>query len=211
MLRRAVALGVALSSFALQAVVGQQARRGPDDVVRAVLRADSVNDWHSLLALTHPDAITEFRESTVREFTFDGSEFPGMPAMSQCMKDEMARSRKFRLDSIYQVASVNELAKLPADSVFARERRWRDRFPRPSPGDARMPQSRYSYLGHLTLDDSTAYGILVETWDRLPMPEWPARRPQVITIRKFGGEWRTMLDVDLLRGGAHVDVIEGCN
>jgi hypothetical protein len=80
MLRRAVALAVALSSFALQAVAGQQARRGPDDVVRAVLRADSVNDWRSLLALTHPDAITMFRESTVREFTFDGSEFPGMPA-----------------------------------------------------------------------------------------------------------------------------------
>jgi hypothetical protein len=210
MLRRALTLALSFSCMALQSVGGQRAAR-PDDVVRAVLQADSVNDWRALLALAHPAAIAEFRESTISGFTFDGSEFPGMPPLSQCMKDEMARSRQRKLDSIYQVPSVQALEKLPADTVFARERRWRAHFPRTSPGDTLMPRSHFTYLGHLMADDSTAYGILVETWTRRPTPDWPVRRAQTITIRKVGAEWRTMLDADLLGGRAFVDMISDCN
>jgi len=210
-LRGVLTVATVLSCSALQPAGGQQPARGPDEVVRAVLRADSLNDWRSLLALAHPAAIAEFRNSVIEELTFDASEFPVMAPMNQCMKDHMARSRQSRLDSIYRVPSVDALKKLPADTLFARDRRWRDQFQRVLRTDPLASHPHYTYLGHLTADDSTAYGIVVETRDRLPMPEWPARRPQIITIRKLGAEWRTMLDIDMLRGGAHVDLISECN
>jgi hypothetical protein len=159
-LHRVLSIAVACSFSALQIAGAQRSARGPDDVVRAVLRADSVGDWRSMLALAHPDAIAEFREAQVRGLSFDGSEFPGVQPLSQCMKDQIAQSRRVQLDSIYQVSSVDALAKLTADTVFARHRRWQAHFPRTPPEDTLMPRPRYAYLGHLMADDSTAYGIL---------------------------------------------------
>jgi hypothetical protein len=208
--RHMLALAVACSFCALQLAGAQRPARGPDDVVRAVLRADSVGDWRSILALTHPAAIAEFRKSQILSLAFDTTETFMMRELSQCVKDQIARGHRMQLDSIYRVSSVDAFAKLPADTVFARHRSWLAKFPRTALEDSLVPRPRRAYLGHLMADDSTAYGIIVETWKRLPMPDWPARQPKVITIRRLGPDWRTMLDVDFLNGGGHAYGFDGC-
>ena len=208
--RHLFAIAVTCSLCASQLAAAQRPVRGPDDVVRAVLRADSAGDWRSILALAHPSAIAEYRKSQVLSLAFDTTESFMMREVPQCMKDQIAGSRRMHLDSIYRVSSVDELAKLPPDTVFARHRSWMAKFPRPSPEDTIMPRARLAYLGHLMADDSTAYGIILQTWNRLPTPDWPGRRPLVITLRRLGPEWRTMLDADFLQSGVGVVVTEDC-
>jgi len=116
-----------------------------------------------------------------------------------------------QLDSVYHVSSVTELGALPGDTVFARYRRWQAHFPGASPADTADSSPRRTYLGHLSPDDSTAYGIILEIWDRPPMPDWPSRRPQLITVRRVGAEWRTMLDVDFLQGGSRIEMFDDCD
>jgi hypothetical protein len=209
-LRRMFAIAVACSFSTSQLAGAQRQARGPDDVVRAVLRADSVGDWRSILALAHPDAIAEFRKSRLLSLAFDTTETFMMRELSQCMKDEIARSQRMQLDSIYRVSSIDALARLPADTVFARHRRWMAHLPRTFPADSLMPRKHYSYLGHVMADDSTAYGIIIERWNRLPTPDWPGRRPLIITLRRLGPDWRTMLDADFLEGGVGIAISEGC-
>jgi len=90
------------------------------------------------------------------------------------VKEKIELANKLQLDSVYHVASATELGALPPDTVFARYRRWQARVQNVSPPDTDSSLPRRRYLGHLSPDDSTAYGIILESWDRPPMPDWPA-------------------------------------
>jgi len=210
-MRGALVLLVSLCFFPTYRAWPQNAVRGPDDAVRALLRADSLGDWRSILRIAHPDALREFRESEVRALSSTQDDSVLMRDISQCMKEKIELANKLQLDSVYHVASPTELGALPPDTVFARYRRWQARFPSVSPPDTDSSFPRHRYLGHLSADDSTAYGIILELWDRPPMPDWPARRPQLITVRRVGAEWRTMLDVDFLEGGSRIQTLDSCD
>ena len=57
------------------------AQETPEAVAAAVLRADSIHDWRLLLALTHPDALREFRHNQLQIFkTEDLPGYPGLDA-----------------------------------------------------------------------------------------------------------------------------------
>ena len=142
--------------------------------VRALLRADSLGDWRSILRIAHPDALREFRESEVRALSSTQDDSVLMRDISQCVKEKIELANKLQLDSVYHVASATELGALPPDTVFARYRRWQARVQNVSPPDTDSSLPRRRYLGHLSPDDSTAYGIILESWDRPPMPDWPA-------------------------------------
>jgi hypothetical protein len=208
-MRGSLLLLASLCCFPAHRARPQNATRGPDDAVRALLRADSLGDWRSILRIAHPDALREFRESEVRALSSTQDDSVLMRDISQCVKEKIELANKLQLDSVYHVASATELGALPPDTVFARYRRWQARVQNVSPPDTDSSLPRRRYLGHLSPDDSTAYGIILESWDRPPMPDWPAR-PQLITVRRVAAEWRTMLDVDFLQGGSRVQMFDAC-
>jgi hypothetical protein len=195
MTRRLASLLLILAARA--APLAAQGEPGVDDIAHAVLRADSTRDWRALLFLAHPTAIVEFKESQVRQLSLDRDEaFAAAARESRCLQQSMAKWRRLTLDSIYHVPSSAALSQLPPDTVFVLYQRWYARRPSMADMDSLMPHAERRYVGSVQANDTTAYGILLEVWKVLPMPEWPAEQAQVMTFRRFQGAWRSMLDPD---------------
>jgi hypothetical protein len=116
------------------------------------------------------------------------------------MQATIERWRRRTLDSIYRVPSVAALEALPADTVFARYQRWWGRSLEPGRENASMRMPVVRYLGHVIADDSTAYGVMLETYEALPDPDAPREQLSIMTFRRFGAGWRSMLDAGMTGG-----------
>lgn len=172
----------------------------PDDVAIALLRADSLGDWRAVLRLGHPDAIADFRRGELERLRGDWLNEMGSGSVRACMSRHLARQIREALDSTYRVATVDALARLPADTVFARYHAWKAQFRPPPDVDSSFTRPLRTYLGHVLANDSTAYGVLIESWPRHPVPGWPATEPKIMTLRRYGTGWRSMLDPEMSRG-----------
>ena len=173
---------------------GQYEYGSPEAAADAVLRADSLHDWRLLLALTHPDALKEHKRDQLR--IFELPDMPSLPGEGPCMAKHFEAWRRMLLDSVYRVPSLDSLRNLGPDTVFARDQRF---FGRP----AKLRAQEDSFvptrviLGHVIADDSTAYVVLELRYPVVRLPDWPRREAKLMTLRRYQGAWRTMLDPDL--------------
>ena len=208
-MRIAICVLASLSISAHRGACQQIEFQSPDDVARAVLRADSLRDWRSLLALAHPIAIADFKRFELMRLG-DNVRSRSMLSMDSCMQAQLSRLARITLDSVYRVSSAEELAQLSPDTVFTRYHLWYARFAPTAEMDSVMARPVRSYVGHVLANDSTAYGVLLETYNRLPFPDWPAEQSHIMTFRRFGSGWRSMLDPDFAHATS-VTMFEGCN
>ncbi len=187
----------------------QQSPVPPDEVARAVVRADSAGDWAALLRLAHPDALIQFRAIQVFQLgmlSVDryGTEFPGMDSSSHARWTQaLARHERFLLDSVFQVPTADSLAHTSPDTVFAR--RVRQAFATATADSAEAVAHRepmYQVVGAVKAHDTLAYVVLVRTLKQPlgPIPELFRDHPretqqtEVMVLRRHGREWRSMLD-----------------
>jgi len=153
---------------------GQGPSRSPEEVAAAVLKSDSLHDWRMLLALAHPEALLTYRTDLMQRFRVE--DFPGMADAIGCL-------RKYREQRYY-----------------ARNRAGAPRVPT----DTFSVLPTWTVLGHVTADDSTVYVVVERRFPRPPTPDWPERLPEIMTLRLFRGEWRSMLDPDIASGSGAV-------
>jgi hypothetical protein len=174
-------------------------------VARAVLSADSSGDWATLLRLAHPDALRQFRALQVFQLRMmgdtarpPGDTFEVDSAQHRRFAERRMEYQRTVLDSIFLVHDVDALARLPADTVFAR---WmRAVHPSDSTRPA-GPRSSARLVGVLPANDTLTYAVVVRSIPRLPgpMPEplrdlpQPEENPEVMVLRRLGDEWRSML------------------
>jgi len=186
----------------------QQARVAPpEDVARAVLRADSAGDWAGVLALAHPEALTRFRARQVFQLRMLGAQ--GWPAPDTAATDSTgdstaeahwrelrARQERFMLDSVFQVPNADSLARTSPDTVYAR---WVRGIRERSAPDS---TPRYRVVGAVKASDTLAYVVMERPLDQPlgPLPEMfrdlprETRMAVVMVMRRQGREWRSMLD-----------------
>lgn len=186
----------------------------PEEVARAVFRADSVGDWATLLRLAHPDALTRFRGFQTWQLRFlDSRNQPRTDSLNTDStvsadstvqarwRGARARQERFMLDSVFQVPDVDSLAHTAPDSVFAR---WFRAARAMKAGDSAAPQARpvYRVIGSVKASDTLAYVVVERPVEQPlgPMPEmfrdFPRETSQadVMVMRRHGREWRSMLD-----------------
>jgi hypothetical protein len=175
----------------------------PEEVARAVLRADSAGDWATVLALAHPEALTRFRARQVFQLRMLGAQ--GWPAFDSASTDSTAeahwrevraRQERFMLDSIFVVPDVDSLARTSPDTVYAR---WARGIRTRSGADS---TSGYRVVGAVTASDTLAYVVMERPLEQPlgPLPEMfrdlprETRMAVVMVMRRYGREWRSMLD-----------------
>jgi hypothetical protein len=218
---RTVALCIALASgTAGSAAAAQHAPPlPPDEVARLVLRADSSGDWATLLRLAHPDALIRFRALQTWQVHFlsvgAGPEVDSaaLDTSQTHLRETLTRRERFLLDSVFQVPDVDSLAHTSPDSVLAR---W---VRAAGPGDSaagRPPRHpTYRVIGAIRESDTLAYvvvvrslhqplGLMPEMFRDFPREEY---QPDVMTMRRHGGEWRSMLEP--LSDRAHLSLYPG--
>lgn len=181
----------------------------PDSVARAVVRADSAGDWAGLIRLAHPEALIRFRNLQVFQLRMLGStEWPGLESMGldsaaheRWQAQRMQRER-FILDSVFQVPDVDSLAHTASDTVLAR---WLRSALAAMAGDsaaASLAQPPRRVVGAVRASDTLAYvvverrvlqplGPIPELFRDLPRESYQA---DVMVMRRFGREWRSMLE-----------------
>jgi hypothetical protein len=175
----------------------------PEEVARAVLSADSAGDWAAVLALAHPEALTRFRDRQVFQLRMLGAQ--GWPGSDSASADSTAeahwravrtRQERFMLDSIFQVPNADSLARTSPDSVYARwVRGIRARTGADSTGG-------YRVVGAVKANDTLAYVVMERPVEQPlgPLPEMfrdlprETRMAVVMVMRRYGREWRSMLD-----------------
>lgn len=186
----------------------------PEELAEVVLAADSSRDWRTILQVAHPYALLEFREMQLRMLEPEPMPFQ---AMDSCMRG-MFRSANFTtqrqahlrytLDSVFRVPSLDSLKHLRPDTMFARYGEHASRMPMPRGMDPHAPTRRV--LGALLGPEETAYVVVYEHYDSLPMPTWPRERTEIMTFRREKGEWRSMLDGPLgFSSGSGMVMISG--
>jgi hypothetical protein len=181
----------------------------PEDVARAVLRADSAGDWAGVLALAHPEALTRFRARQVFQLRMLGAQ--GWPDSDSTSSDSTAstdsaaeahwrevraRQERFMLDSVFQVPSADSLARTSPDTVYAR---WVRGIRARSGVDSTQG---YHVVGAVKASDTLAYVVMERRLEQPlgPLPEMFRDLPKethmtvVMVMRRLGREWRSMLD-----------------
>jgi hypothetical protein len=179
----------------------------PEDVARAVLRADSAGDWGTVLALAHPEALTRFRSRQVFQLRMLGAQ--GWAATDAVADSAAADStaeahwrkvrasrERFMLDSIFQVPDADSLARTSPDTVYAR---WVRGIQARSEADS---TPGYRVVGAVKASDTLAYVVMERPLDQPlgPLPEMFRDLPRethmavVMVMRRHGREWRSMLD-----------------
>jgi hypothetical protein len=190
-----------LASLPPDASAQQSPVMPPDEVARAVLRADSAGDWQTVLRLAHPDALSRFRGRQVFQLRMLGT--PAWPATDAAVRDSAGlgtptadsagtdslspdstvqarwqrirgEQQRFMLDSIFQVPDVDSLARTSPDTVYAR---WVRGMQARSRGDtaAQRPPERppYRVVGAVKASDTLAYVVMERPLVQPlgPMPE----------------------------------------
>jgi hypothetical protein len=208
--RRTIPLTLAL----LTGIVGTTAAQRkavppPEEVARAVLRADSAGDWATVLALAHPEALTRFRARQVFQLRMLGAQ--GWPDSDSTSTDSAAsadstaeahwrevraRQEHFMLDSVFQVPSADSLSRTSPDTVYAR---WVRGIRARSRADSTQG---YHVVGAVKASDTLAYVVMERRLEQPlgPLPEMFRDLPRethmavVMVMRRYGREWRSMLD-----------------
>ena len=181
----------------------------PEEVAKAVLRADSAGDWATVLSLAHPDALVRFRARQVFQLRMLGAQ--GWPATDSLSTDSTvstdstaethwrevrARQERFMLDSVFQVPNADSLSRTSPDTVYAR---WiRGIRARTLPDST----SGYRVVGAVKASDTLAYVVMERPLEQPlgPLPEMFRDLPRetqmavVMVMRRVGREWRSMLD-----------------
>ena len=209
-LRRPTMVLAILAVPAARSAAQQQPAAPPDEVARAVVRADSAGDWETLLRLAHPDALIRFRaHQTFQLRMLASTGWPGMESMgvdsTVQARWQRARGRQERLmlDSVFQVPTVDSLAHTSPDTVFARWVRGTRAVKTDDSGTAaptRPPP--YRVIGAVRASDTLAYVVVERPVEQPlgPMPEMfrdlprETHRTEVMVMRRYGREWRSMLD-----------------
>ncbi|MGH7579835.1 MAG: hypothetical protein ACREM9_06665 [Gemmatimonadales bacterium] len=209
--QRPTAVVLAWTILAGLPAAAQQPRPAPpDEVARAVVRADSAGDWATLLGLAHPDALIRFRALQTFQLRMLGrTDWPGMESASTDStvqaRWERARTRqeRFLLDSVFQVPTVDSLAHTSPDSVFGR---WFRRMRVMNAGDSTTAATTqpppYRVIGAVRASDSLAYVVMERAVEQPlgPLPEMfrdfphQTRQTEVMVMRRQGAEWKSMLD-----------------
>jgi hypothetical protein len=202
--RRAIPLALALLTGISGRTAAQRAPvHPPEEVARAVLRADSAGDWAAVLALAHPEALTRFRARQVFQLRMLGAQ--GWPGSDSASTDSTAeahwrqvrsRQERFMLDSIFQVPDADSLAQTSPDTVYAR---WVRGIRARTGADS---TSGYRVVGAVKASDTLAYVVMERRVDQPlgPLPEMFRDLPRetqmavVMVMRRYGREWRSMLD-----------------
>jgi hypothetical protein len=182
----------------------------PDEVARAVLRADSAGDWATVLTLAHPEALARFRARQVFQLRMLGGH--GWPANDTAVTDSLAeahwqqvrgRQERFLLDSIFQVPDADSLARTSPDTVYARWiRGLQARIERDSTAPSSPASPSYRVLGAVKASDTLAYVVMERPVEQPlgPLPQmfrdWPRETHMavVMVMRRYGKDWRSMLD-----------------
>lgn len=188
----------------------QQKPMPPDEVARAVLRADSAGDWATVLALAHPEALARFRARQVFQLRMLGN--LGWPGTETETSDTTvvahwqrvrARQERFLLDSIFQVTGADSLARTSPDTVYARWVRGMGAYAERDSAAARpLPAPAYHVVGAVKASDTLAYVVMERRLEQPlgPLPEMFRDLPRethmavVMVMRRLGAEWRSMLD-----------------
>jgi hypothetical protein len=178
----------------------------PEEVARAVLRADSAGDWTTLLQLSHPEALIRFRAFQTWQLRFLRGGWPPPDTLADTTaqgrwRDARARKERFMLDSVFQVPDVDSLAHTSPDSVFARWFRAVGTTRAADSGAAAQPQVA-RVVGSVKASDTLAYVVVERPVEQPlgPLPEmfrdFPSEpyRAEVMVMRRHGREWRSMLD-----------------
>ena len=192
----------------------------PEQVARAVIHADSIGDWAALVRLAHPDALVRFRGLQTFQLRMLGrAEWPMMDslALDSLGMDSLgvdstvqarwqrARTRqmRFMLDSVFLVPTVDSLAHTLPDTVFAR---WFREARAASGNDSAAPAPKrppaYRVIGAVRASDTQSYVVVVRPVVQPlgPMPEMfrdfprETHQTEVMIMRRYGKEWRSMLD-----------------
>ena len=192
----------------------------PEQVARAVVRADSTGDWATLVRLAHPEALIRFRGLQAFQLRMLGSaEWPALDSLATDSlgldslgldstvqaRWEQARTRqvRFMLDSIFRVPNVDSLTHTSPDTVFAR---WFRGTQAASASDSAATAPKrpptYRVIGAVRASDTLAYVVVVRPVVQPlgPMPEMfrdfprETHQTEVMIMRRHGKEWRSMLD-----------------
>jgi hypothetical protein len=220
-LRRAALLVSILPALAPRSAAQQrQPSATPEQVARAVVRADSTGDWTTLLKLAHPDALARFRGLQVFQLRMLGSaQWPGMDSLATDSLDmdslgvdstvqarwQRARTRqvRFMLDSVFLVPTVDSLAHTSPDTVFARWfRGTRSASEEDSAAMAAKRPATYRVIGAVRASDTLAYVVVVRPVVQPlgPIPEMfrdfprETQQTEVMIMRRYRKQWRSMLD-----------------
>ncbi|HET9983261.1 MAG TPA: hypothetical protein VFQ38_06730 [Longimicrobiales bacterium] len=186
----------------------------------AATRALDARDWREFTRWLHPEALERFRASqlglartmaTPREMPAEGEDATSLGA-----RLERARlvSLGFLLERTYRVATVEELARLPAEEMVVRTLESRDpersyvewvRAGRPGEdegADFTPPRIRREYVGEVADGAEAVHVVFRLTLDGA---DGRARsRVLLIELRATPGGWGLMLDEargDVLLGG----------
>jgi hypothetical protein len=208
--RRAIPLTVAILGLVDSGAAQQRAVTPPEEVARAVLRADSAGDWTTVLALAHPEALTRFRARQVFQVRMLGAQ--GWPAPDSAVTDSAAeahwrelraRQERLLLDSIFQVPDADSLGRTSPDTVYARwVRGVHARAAADSAAPAAPGTAGYRVVGAVKASDTLAYVVMERPLEQPlgPLPEmfrdWPRETHMavIMVMRRHGREWRSMLD-----------------
>ncbi len=199
----AMLAGIAGVATAQRPAAPAPAATPPEEVARAVLRADSAGDWAGVLALAHPEALTRFRSRQVFQLRMLGAQ--GWPASDSASTDSIAEAHwrevratqeRFMLDSVFQVPDADSLARTAPDTVYAR---WVRGIRARSPADT---APGYHVVGAVMASDTLAYVVMQRRLEQPlgPLPEMFRDLPRethmavVMVMRRYGREWRSMLD-----------------
>jgi hypothetical protein len=128
----------------------------------------------------HPAALQAFKQDVLAAID------PGRVETDSCVDRARLRFARFMFDSIYHVADISALARLPADTVFARARQ------RAGPPDTTWAPSARTILGSLIGNDSTAYVLVNERRRRERFDPPEPDRARVYTLRRYGQRWAAM-------------------
>ena len=198
-----------LAGIAGATAAQRKATPPPEEVARAVLRADSAGDWAAVLALAHPEALTRFRARQVFQLRMLGAQ--GWPTSDSSSADSTAssdstaeahwrevraRQERFMLDSVFQVPNADSLSRTSPDTVYAR---WVRGIRARSGSDSTQG---YHVVGAVKASDTLAYVVMERRLDQPlgPLPEMFRDLPRethmavVMVMRRHGREWRSMLD-----------------
>lgn len=175
--------------------------QSPAEVVGQVFAALDSADWARAAALTHPEALKRFHAQQVREAQFEDESRsdPSLPAEF--------RDHKAMYALIYKVQSADQLDAMPAPVMLSHFLRnsHSHRAIQTIGRDSLLPaKETRRIIGTLMDGDSLAYVVFITVTRRRAgddsLPGLDPEMPHVMTLKRDGGAWKTMLDGGLVWG-----------